>query len=59
MRIRITRLYYFVSDNKLNLGPTAVSTNIDDYLGELEACYREGYHLNTHLRVPGECMWGV
>ena len=42
-----------VSDNRLNLGPRAVSTDIEDYLHDLEVCYSEGYHLNAYVRVPG------
>lgn len=31
----------------------AVSTDVDEYMKDLEACYQEGYHLNTFVRVPG------
>ena len=37
----------------MNFGPTAVATNVEEYLHELKACYVEGYRLHAFLRVPG------
>ena len=37
----------------MNLGHQAVTTNIEEWLGELSQCYREGFCLNTFVKVPG------
>lgn len=41
------------TDYRVNLGPTAVTTNVDDYLDELQYCLDAGYRVQAFCRVPG------
>ena len=39
--------------NNVNLGPQPVTTNIEDNIREIQACYKDNYVLKQFIRVPG------
>ena len=41
-----------MSEERVNFGPRAVTTNVEEYMAELHACYAEGFRLNAFVRVP-------
>ena len=42
-----------IAGNTVNLGPSVVTTDIEDYIDELSACYKEGFCLNHFVKIPG------
>ena len=39
-------------ENEINLGPPAVTTDVEKYLDLLMDCYNDGFTLATFVRVP-------
>ena len=45
-----------LTENQLNLGPPAVTTNIEQYLDRITDCYSQGFLLAKFVRVPNVKM---
>jgi hypothetical protein len=43
-------------ENDVNLGPSAVTTDVEKYLHLIDDCYGEGFTLDKFVRVPGVKM---
>lgn len=48
--------YTTFTENHLNLGPPAVTTNIEQYLDRITDCYSQGFLLAKFVRVPSVKM---
>lgn len=46
-------IFDVVTGNTVNLGPQAVTTNVEQFQQEFIDCYTEGFLLNQFVKVPG------